>query len=118
MKLPHQTSIFIFESVHDIRIFIYCSLASIFVILIIFLLSNIRINSKSVIVTIEIINNTRGGIEGEIWERGNGGQIEIPDERHTILGLHLKTEKFKTRVTKLGVLYVLHVITANIPPKF
>ena len=25
---------------------------------------------------IEIINNTRGGIEGEIWERGNGGQID------------------------------------------
>jgi hypothetical protein len=32
---------------------------------------------------IEIINNTRGGIEGEIWERGNVGQIEIPDEHHT-----------------------------------
>jgi hypothetical protein len=28
-----------------------------------------------------------------------------------ILGLHLKLEKFKTRVTKLGVLYVLHAIT-------
>jgi hypothetical protein len=38
-------------------------------------------------------NNTRGGIEGEIWERGNRGQIEIPDEHHTILGLHLKPEK-------------------------
>ena len=48
----------------------------------------------------------------------HGGQIEIPDEHHTILGLHLKPEKFKTRVTKLGVLYVLHVITTNIPPKF
>ena len=24
---------------------------------------------------IEIINNTRGGIEGEIGERANGGQI-------------------------------------------
>jgi hypothetical protein len=62
---------------------------------------------------IEIINNTRGSIEGEIWERSNynGGQIEIPDNRHTILGLHvLKPEKFKTRVTKLGVLYVLHYI--------
>jgi hypothetical protein len=67
---------------------------------------------------IEIINNTRGSIEGEIWERGNGGQIEIPDKHHTILGLHLKPEKFKTRVTKLGVLYVLHVVTTNIPPKF
>ena len=45
--------------------------------------------------SIEIINNTRarGGIEGEILERGNGGQIEIPDEHHTILGLHLKPEK-------------------------
>ena len=42
---------------------------------------------------IEIINNTRGGIEGEIWERGNGGQIEIPDEHHTILGLHQKKLK-------------------------
>jgi hypothetical protein len=51
----------------------------------------------------EIINNTKGGIEGEIWERGNGGQIEIPDEHHTILELHLKSEKIKTRVTKLGV---------------
>ena len=52
---------------------------------------------------IEIINNTRGSIEGEIWERGNGGKIEIPDKHHTILGLHvLKQEKFKTRVTKLG----------------
>ena len=30
-------------------------------------------------VAIEIINSTRGGIDGEIWERGNGGQIEIPD---------------------------------------
>jgi hypothetical protein len=48
-----------------------------------------------VLPTIEIINNTRGGIEGEIWERGNWGQIEIPDEHHTILGLHLKPEKFK-----------------------
>jgi hypothetical protein len=48
--------------------------------------------------TIEIINNTRGGIEGEIWERGNWGQIEIPDEHHTILGLHLKPEKFKNWV--------------------
>jgi hypothetical protein len=25
-------------------------------------------------------------IEDEIWERGNGGQIEIPDEHQTILG--------------------------------
>ncbi len=25
--------------------------------------------------TIEIINNTRGGIEAKIWERANGGQI-------------------------------------------
>ena len=33
----------------------------------------------------------------------HGGQIEIQDEHHTILGLHLKPEKFKTRVTKLGV---------------
>jgi hypothetical protein len=41
------------------------------------------------------------------------------NEQHTILGLHLNwPEKFKTRVTKLGVLYVLHVITTNIPPKF
>ncbi len=24
---------------------------------------------------IEIINNTRGGIEAKIWERANGGQI-------------------------------------------
>jgi ApbE superfamily uncharacterized protein (UPF0280 family) len=48
---------------------------------------------------IEIINNTRGGIKGEIWERGNGGQIEIQNERHTIVGLHLKPEKFKTRIT-------------------
>jgi hypothetical protein len=67
---------------------------------------------------IEIINNTRGGIEGEILECGNGGQIEISDKHHTILALHLKPEKIKTRVTKLGVLYVLHVIITNIPPKF
>ena len=51
---------------------------------------------------IEIINSTRGGIEDEIWERGDGGHIEIPDEHHTILGLHLKAEQFKTRVTKPG----------------
>ena len=44
---------------------------------------------------IEIINNTRGGIEGEILECGNGGQIEIPDKHHTILALHLKPEKIK-----------------------
>ena len=25
---------------------------------------------------IEIINNTRGGIEGEIWEHGNGGKLK------------------------------------------
>jgi hypothetical protein len=31
------------------------------------------------------------------------GKIEIPGEHHTILGLHLKPEKLKTRVTKLGV---------------
>jgi hypothetical protein len=37
---------------------------------------------------------------------------------HTILGLHLKPEKFKTRVKKLGVLYVLPVIATNIPQKF
>ena len=67
---------------------------------------------------IEIINNTRGGIEDEIWERGNGWQIEILDQHHTIFGLHLQPEKFKTRVTKLGVLYVLHVISTNITPKF
>jgi hypothetical protein len=31
----------------------------------------------------------------------------------------LKPEKFKTKVTKLGVLYnVLHVITTNIPQNF
>jgi hypothetical protein len=24
----------------------------------------------------EIINNTRGGIEGGIWERGNGGKLK------------------------------------------
>jgi hypothetical protein len=46
------------------------------------------------------------------------GQIEIPDEHHTILGLRLKPETFETKVTKLGVFYVLHVITTNIPPKF
>ena len=38
---------------------------------------------------IEIINNTRGGIKGEIWEGG--------------IRLHLKPEKFKTRVTTRGV---------------
>ena len=27
------------------------------------------------LLTIEIINNTRGGIEAKIWERANGGQI-------------------------------------------
>jgi hypothetical protein len=66
----------------------------------------------------EIINNTRGRIEGEICERGNGGQIEIPDEHHTILGLHWKPKKIKTRVTKLSVLYVFHVINTIIPPTF
>jgi hypothetical protein len=47
-----------------------------------------------------------------------GGGVEIPDGHHTILGLHLKPEKFKTRVSKLGVLYVLSVITTNISQKF
>ena len=48
-----------------------------------------------------------------------GGEFEILDEHHTIFGLQLKAEKFKTIVTKPGVLYVLHVITTNyIPPKF
>ena len=42
--------------------------------------------------TIAIINNTGGGIEGEIWERGIGEQNEIPDEHSIILGLHLKPE--------------------------
>ena len=28
--------------------------------------------------TIEIINNTRGGIEGEIWERGDWGANSSP----------------------------------------
>ena len=28
---------------------------------------------------IEIINNTRGDIEGKIWERGDWGQIQVPD---------------------------------------
>ena len=31
---------------------------------------------------IEIINNTRGRIEGKIWKRGSaaiGGQIQVPD---------------------------------------
>ena len=29
--------------------------------------------------TIEIINNTRAGIEGKIGERAIGGQIQVPD---------------------------------------
>ena len=29
--------------------------------------------------SIEIINNTRGGIQGKIWKRANGGQIQVPD---------------------------------------
>ena len=28
---------------------------------------------------IEIINNTRGGIQSKIWERANVGQIQVPD---------------------------------------
>ena len=31
------------------------------------------------VVSIEIINNTRGGIQSKIWERANGGQIQVPD---------------------------------------
>ena len=38
---------------------------------------------ENLIKTIEIINNTRGDIEGKIWERsdwgGGGGQIQVPD---------------------------------------
>jgi hypothetical protein len=58
-------------------------------------------------ITVEILYNTRRGIEGEMLERGNIlGGIEIPDEHHTTLGLHLKPEKInKTRVTKRGGLY-------------
>jgi hypothetical protein len=54
--------------------------------------SNARV-SACMYFLVEIINNTRGGIEGDTWERGNGGQIEILDEHHTILGLHLKPQK-------------------------
>jgi hypothetical protein len=43
----------------------------------------------------------------KFWERGNGGKIEIPNEHHTILGLHLNPEKFKTRVARLAKLGVL-----------
>ena len=35
--------------------------------------------------TIEIINNTRGGIEGEIWERGDWGANSSPVHSFTML---------------------------------
>ena len=38
----------------------------------------ISLNCIQVLPNIEIINNTRGGIEGEIWERGDWGQIQVP----------------------------------------
>ena len=47
-----------------------------------------------------------------------GGKLKSRmNSTHAILGLHLKPEKFKTRVTKLSVLYVLHVITIQTFPK-
>ena len=33
---------------------------------------------RDINITIEIINNTRGGIEGEIWERGDWGANSSP----------------------------------------
>ena len=35
---------------------------------------------------IEIINNTRGGIEGEIWECGNGGKLKSRMNATQLLG--------------------------------
>ena len=37
------------------------------------------LNQNLSIKYIEIINNTRGGIQRKIWERANGGQIQVPD---------------------------------------
>ena len=36
-------------------------------------------NLVTVAETIEIINNNREGIQDKIWERANGGQIQVPD---------------------------------------
>jgi hypothetical protein len=57
-------------------------------------------------------------IEGEIWERGNMcKQIEIQDEHHTILGLHLKSETFLTRVTNLVFYMFCMSLLQTFPPK-
>jgi hypothetical protein len=52
----------------------------------------------------EIINNTRGASRVKFGSAVMGGKLKSRmNMRHTILGLHLKPEKFKTRVTILGI---------------
>jgi hypothetical protein len=41
-----------------------------------------------------------------------------PYVRYAIVDFHLKPQNFNTKITKLGVLYVLYIITASIYQKF
>ena len=51
--------------------------------------------------TIEIINNTRGGIEGKIGERGVWGPIQVPD-------VHSFTISETKKVVLDGLFYFLN----------
>ena len=63
-----------------------------------------EIISNHCIWSIEIINNTRGASRVKFGSAVMGGKLKSRmNMRHTILGLHLKPEKFKTRVTIVGI---------------
>ena len=58
-------------------------------------------SGEDVLVTIEIINNTRGGIEGEIGERVNGGGGVIEGEIGSALtGANLQQKMQKQRLAR------------------
>ena len=58
---------------------------------------------------IEIINNTRGGIQSKIWERANGGQIQVPDV--------LNNENCTVHPNiELSVSYFQSIRDLNLPP--
>ena len=56
--------------------------------------------------TIEIINNTRGGIEGKIGERDDwGGQVQVPD-------VHSFTMSQTKKVVLDGFFYFLNCFSS------
>ena len=57
----------------------------------------------------EIINNAIGGIQSKIWERANGGQIQVPDD--------LNNENCTVHPNiELSVLYFQSIRDLNLPP--